>query len=72
VEYGSYLLSFRFQQHSRAEGDEEAKAILQILRYSRETAGEQRTSCTSGRTPTQTALDMELRMGLLQRLLRRQ
>lgn len=72
VEYGSFLLSLRFPQLSRAAGNEEAKAILQILRYSRETAGDQRTSCTDGRTPTQTALDRELLMGLLQRLLRRQ
>lgn len=72
VEYGSFLLSLRFPQLSRAAGNEEAKAILQILRCSRKTAGEQRTSCTGGRTPTQTALDMELLMGLLQRLLRRQ
>lgn len=66
------MLSLRFPQLSRAAGNEEAKAILQILGYSRKTAGEQRTSCTDGRTPTQRAPGMELLMGLFLRLLQRQ
>lgn len=67
----SCLLS-GFHSSAGAPGNEEAKAILQILGYSRKTTGEQRTSCTHSRTPTQRALGTELLMGLFLRLLQRQ
>lgn len=72
MEFGSFLPSLRVPQLSRAPGNEEAKAILQILGHSKKTAGEQRTSCTDGRTPTQRALGTELLMGLFLRLLQKQ
>lgn len=72
MEFGSFLPSLRVPQLSRAPGNEETKAILQILGYSRKTAGEQRTSCTDGTTPTQRAPGMKLLIGLFLRVLQKQ